>query len=40
MWWAGGDDAGTAAEVRDPWRVIREVDLSAGAPDGPGASER
>jgi hypothetical protein len=27
MWWAGGGDAGTAAEVRDPWRVIRELNL-------------
>jgi hypothetical protein len=27
MWWVGGGDAGTAAEVRDPWRVIRELNL-------------
>jgi hypothetical protein len=27
IWWAGGGDAGTAAEVRDPWRVIRELNL-------------
>jgi hypothetical protein len=27
MWWAGGGDAGTATEVRDPWRVIRELNL-------------
>jgi hypothetical protein len=27
MWWAGGGDAGTAAEVRDPWRAIRELNL-------------
>jgi hypothetical protein len=26
-WWAGGGDAGTAAEVRDPWRAIRELNL-------------
>ena len=26
MWWVGGGDAGTAAEVRDPWRVIRALD--------------
>jgi hypothetical protein len=27
MWWAGGGDAGTAVEVRDPWRVIRGLNL-------------
>jgi hypothetical protein len=27
MWWVGGGDAGTAAEVRDPWRVIRGLNL-------------
>jgi hypothetical protein len=27
MWWAGGGDAGTAAEVRDPWKVVRGLNL-------------
>jgi len=27
MWWVGGGDAGTAAAVRDPWRVVRELNL-------------
>jgi hypothetical protein len=27
MWWAGGGEAGTAVEVRDPWRVIRGLNL-------------
>jgi hypothetical protein len=27
-WWLGGGSAGTAAEVRDPWQVIRKLGLS------------
>jgi hypothetical protein len=26
-WWLGGGSAGTAAEVRDPWQVIRKLGL-------------
>jgi hypothetical protein len=27
VWWLGGGDAGTAAQVRDPWRVVRQLGL-------------
>lgn len=27
VWWLGGGSAGTAAEVRDPWRVVRDLGL-------------
>jgi hypothetical protein len=27
FWWFGGGDAGTAVEVRDPWRVVDELGL-------------